>query len=215
MLAQKRHEGVACFVVGGVALFFVGHQERAALGTHAELVAGFFKVEHRDFLVVEPRGEEGCFVHQVLEVCTGKSRCSLRDGLHVHVVIERHLALFQVHLQDFFAALEVGESHHNLAVKAARAEQCLVEHVGAVGGGNQDDAFVRGKAVHFHEQLVQGLFAFVVTATETCATLATHGIDFVDEQNTRSVLLAGFKQGRARGMHPRPRTFPRSPNPTC
>ena len=33
-----------------------------------------------------------------------------------------------------------------------------------------------------------------MTAPETGTTLATHGIDFVDEQNARSVLLACFKQ---------------------
>ena len=135
---------MACFVISGVALFFVGHEERAAFSTHAELVAGFFKVEHRHFLVVEPCGEERCFVHQVFEVCTGKSRSSLSDSLHVDIIAKRNLALLQVNLQNFFTALEVGEAHHNLAVKAARTEECL--------------------------------------------------IDFVDEQNARSVLLAGFKQ---------------------
>ena len=31
-------------------------------------------------------------------------------------------------------------------------------------------------------------------ATEACATLATHCVDFVDEQNARGVFLAGFKE---------------------
>ena len=194
VLAQERHEGVARFVVGRVALLFVGHQERAALGTHAELVAGFLEVEHRDLLVVEPRGEEGRLVHEVLEVGTCESRRALRDGGYVHVLVERNLALLQVHLQNFFAALQVGQSHHDLAVEAARTQERLVEHVGAVGGCNQDDAFVCSEAVHLHEQLVQCLFAFIVPASEACATLAAHRVDFVDEQNARSVLLARFKK---------------------
>ena len=99
-----------------------------------------------------------------------------------------------MHLQDFFASLEVGQSHHDLAVEASRTEQCLVKHVGAVCCRNQDDAFVCSEAVHFHEQLVQCLFAFVVPATEACATLATYGVDFVNKQYTRSVLLAGLEQ---------------------
>ena len=33
-----------------------------------------------------------------------------------------------------------------------------------------------------------------MTAAEACTTLATHGIDFVNEQNTGGVLLTGFKQ---------------------
>ena len=177
-----------------MALFFVGHEERTAFSTHAELVAGFFKIEHRHFLVVKPCGEEGCFVHQVFEVCTGKSRRSLGNSLHVNIRSKRHLALLQVNLQNFFTALEVGESHHNLTVKTTRTQKCLVEHIRTVRGGNQNHAFVSGKTVHFNKQLVQSLFAFVVTATETCTTLAPHGIDFVDEQNARSVFLACFKQ---------------------
>ena len=108
MLAQERHERVTRFVVGRVAFFFVGHEERSAFGTHAELVAGFLEVEHRDFLVVEARGEEGSLVHEVLEVCAGESRRAFRDGGNVHVLVERDLSLLQVHLQYFFAALHVG-----------------------------------------------------------------------------------------------------------
>ena len=194
MLAQKRHEGVACFVVSRVALFLVGHQEGATFGAHAELVARFLEVEHRHFLVVEACGEECGFVHQVLEVGTGKSRRALRDGRNVYVLVQRNLSLFQVNFQNLFAALQVGQPDHDLPVETSRTQQSLVEHVGAVGGSNQDDAFVCGEAVHFHEQLVERLFAFVVPASEACATLATHGVNFVDEQNAGRVPLAGLEQ---------------------
>ena len=96
MLAQEGHQGVARLVVSGMALLLVGHEERPALGTHAQFVSGFLEVEHCHFLVVEPCSEEGGFVHQVFEVCTGKSRRALCYSLHIDIVAKRDLAFFQV-----------------------------------------------------------------------------------------------------------------------
>src|SRR5262249_56973371 len=44
--------------------------------------------------------------------------------------------------------------------------------------------------VHLDEQLVQGLLALVMSAAQTCATMASDGIDFVDEDDAGGVLLA-------------------------
>ena len=65
VLAKQRHQSVTGFVVGRVSLFFVGHQQRAAFGTHAQLVAGFFEVQHGHFLVIEACSQQGGFVHQI------------------------------------------------------------------------------------------------------------------------------------------------------
>src|SRR5258707_1171895 len=82
---------------------------------------------------------------------------------------ERHLA--QVHADDALAALDVRPRHDHATVEAARAQQRRVEHVGTVGGGDQDDAVVRFEAVHLDQQLVERLLALVVTATEAGATV--------------------------------------------
>lgn len=94
-----------------------------------------------------------------------------------------------MHLEDTLATDDVWIRHHDLAVEAARTQKRWVKNVGTVGGGDQDDAFVGFEAVHLDQQLVQRLFAFVVTATETGATMATDGVDFVDEDDARCVLL--------------------------
>ena len=93
-------------------------------------------------------------------------------------------------LRICFAALDVGTAHHYAAVETARAQQRGIEHVGAVGGGDQDDAFVRFEAVHLDQQLVEGLFAFVVSAAEAGAAMAADGVDFIDEDDAGGVLLA-------------------------
>jgi hypothetical protein len=85
--------------------------------------------------------------------------------------------------------LTSGLRHDDLAVEAARTHQRRVEHVGTVGRSNQDDAFIGLEAVHLDEQLVERLFALVIAAAKAGATMAADGVDFVDEDDARRVLL--------------------------
>ena len=111
-----------------------------------------------------------------------------RDDLEVDVGRERHL--LGVHAEDAFAAAHVGPGHDDAAVEAAGAQDGRVEHVGAVGGGDDDDALVRLEAVHLDEELVQRLLALVVAAAEAGAAVTTDGVDLVDEDDAGRVLLA-------------------------
>jgi hypothetical protein len=47
-----------------------------------------------------------------------------------------------MNLEDGVAAAHVRAGHHDAAVEAAGAQQRRVEHIRAVGRGNEDDAFV-------------------------------------------------------------------------
>ena len=95
-----------------------------------------------------------------------------------------------------------GQRHHHLAVEAAGTQQRRVQHVGAVGGGDQDDALAGFEAVHLDQQLVQRLFALVIATTQAGATLAANGIDLVDEDDAGSVLLGIFEHvAHTRGTH--------------
>ncbi len=99
-----------------------------------------------------------------------------------------------MHAQDLFAATHVRTRHDHAAVEAAGPQQRRIEHVGTVGGGDQDDAFVGLEAVHLDQQLVQGLLALVVSAAQARATMTADGVDFVDEDDAGSVLLALLEQ---------------------
>ncbi len=92
--------------------------------------------------------------------------------------------------EDALAALHVRTVDDDAAIEAARAQQRRIEHVGAVGGRDEDDALVRLEAVHLDEQLVQRLLALVVTAAEAGAAMAADGVDLVDEDDAGRVLLA-------------------------
>ena len=65
-----------------------------------------------------------------------------------------------------------------------------IEHVGAVRGGDDDDAFLRVEAVHLDEQRIERLLALVVAAAEAVAAMPADGVDFVDENQARRGFLA-------------------------
>ncbi len=78
--------------------------------------------------------------------------------------------------------------------RSARAEQSGVQNVLPVGGGQHDDALVGGKAVHLHQQLVQGLLPLIVSAAQTRAALTAHGVDLVNEHNGGGLPLGLVEQ---------------------
>ena len=121
-----------------------------------------------------------------------KPTVPLRQHLDVHIVGHRNLA--RVNGENPFAAANVRSIDDDAAVEAAGAQQRRIEHVRPVGRGHEDDAFVRFEAVHLDEQLVQRLFALVVTTAQAGATVAADGIDFVDEDDAGRVLLALLEQ---------------------
>ena len=102
--------------------------------------------------------------------------------------------LLGVHREDAGPPADVGPRNDDAAIEAARAQQRRIEHVGAVGGGDQDDALVRLEAVHLDQQLVQRLLALVVTAAQARAAVAADGVDLVDEDDAGGVLLALLEQ---------------------
>ena len=88
----------------------------------------------------------------------------------------------------------VGQADCHLAVKAAGAQQGFVQDVGTIGGGDDDDPFVAFEAVHFDQELVEGLFAFVVAAADACASpLAANGVDLVDEHDAGGVFFGLYE----------------------
>ncbi len=66
--------------------------------------------------------------------------------------------------ENGFTAENVGAADDHAAVEAAGAEEGRIEDVRAVGGGDENHAFIRFEAVHFNQQLVECLFALIMTA---------------------------------------------------
>ena len=133
------------------------------------------------------RREDRRLVDQVGQVGAAESGGLLGENLEVDAGVERLVA--RVDLEDRAAAADVRPVEHHVAVEPARAEQRRVEDVGPVGGRDHDHVLVGLEPVHLDEELVEGLLALVVTATEAGATLAADRVDLVDEDDARRVLL--------------------------
>ena len=84
-------------------------------------------------------------------------------------------------------ARQVGPVHGDPPVEPAGPQQGLVQHLGPVGGGQDDDALGGVEAVHLRQQLVEGLLPLVVAAEAGVAGLAD-GVDLVDEDDAGSHL---------------------------
>src|SRR4030095_7284169 len=114
-----------------------------------------------------------------------------QDG-DVDIVGQRDL--LGVDGEDAFSALDVRTVDDNAAVEAAGTQQRRVENIGAIGCRDEDDALIRLEAIHFDEQLVECLFALVMAAAKARAAVSADRINFVDEDDTRGVLLALLEQ---------------------
>ena len=82
----------------------------------------------------------------------------------------------------------------HVPVEAAGTQEGRVEHVGPVGGGQHDHRFGLLKAVHLAQDLVERLFALVVSAAKAGTPLAADRVDFVDEQDAGGAFLGRAKQ---------------------
>ena len=180
-------DGVAALVVGRQQLLFLGHNERLALGAHHHLVFCFLELGLGHHPLVAAGGGQRGLVDEVHQVGAGEAGCTARDGLEVDIRRQRNFT--NMNLEDLLAADDVRVRHHHLAVEAAGTQQRGIQHVGTVGRRDQDHAFISLEAVHLDEQLVERLFALVIAAAETGATMTAHRVDFVDEDDAGRVLL--------------------------
>ena len=183
---EKAHKRVPRFVIGGQFPLFVGHHHRPALGAHHHLVLGFLELGHGDDAPRLARRQQRRLVHQIGEIGARKPGRAAGDDARLDIGRKRHLA--HVHLEDFLAPQDVRVGHHDLPVEPSGPQQRRVEHVRAVGRGDENDAFGGIETVHLDEKLVQRLLAFVVASAEAGAAMAPDGVDLVDEHDARRVL---------------------------
>jgi hypothetical protein len=99
-----------------------------------------------------------------------------------------------VHLEDLLAALHVRAGRPRSAGRSGRAQQRRVQDVRPVGRGDEDDAALDVEAVHLDQHLVEGLLALVVAAAHAGAAVPADGVDLVDEDDGRGVLLGLLEQ---------------------
>jgi hypothetical protein len=190
--AQRGEQGVAGFVDGdGVAL--LGQQGVGGFAAaKQDAVAGGVEVVGGDDGAVVADGVDGGLVDEVGQVGAGKAGCASGDDPEVGVGFQ--VLAVGVHGQDRRAFGLIGQRYGDLPVEPARAQQGPVEGVGAVGGGQHDDAAGLVEAVHFGEELVEGLLAFLVCAGDRAGAPAADRVDLVDEDDRRCAFAGVVEQ---------------------
>ena len=187
------HDGVAGFVVGGRGLFLLVHDAALVGPAEAHLVARFFQVVLLDELLAGQRRVQGGFVDDGGQI--GTAEPGRRAGQPSQIDLRPKLHLAGVDLENLQPALHIGQRHVDLPIEAARPGKGRVEHVDAVGAGDDDHLVVRIKPVHLDEDGVERLLAFVMPAgAEPRAAATADGVDFIQEDDARAVVLGLLEQ---------------------
>src|SRR5271155_2055172 len=77
-------------------------------------------------------------------------------------------------IQPFFVRAD-------LTIKSARTKKGCIQYVGSVGCRQNDDAAVAAEAIHFHQQLIQRTFSFIITHNGILASRTAYGVNLIDE----------------------------------
>ena len=178
----------------------IRHQTLAALAHDAIL---FLRTGHDALdcitdLVVADLGEfatgsqDGSLIQQVGQISTGVAGGPTRHFVQVNVLGQRLAA--GVDIEDLETTGVIGPVHGDLSIETTGAHQRSIQDVRTVGRRDDDDAGVALETIHLRQELVEGLFPFIVTATEASATLTADSIDLVNEDDAGSVFLGLFEQ---------------------
>ena len=174
------HQRVSGLVVGH-DFTLLGAHHALLLEAGNQPVDRLIEVVHVDRRLVLPRSEQCRFVDEIGEVSTGKASRPCRDRPEVHGRGE--LDPLCVNHKHGLAALHIRFVDQHLPVKASGSKQRRVEHLRAVGGRHDDDGFVRIEAVHFSQELVQRLLAFLMGAHGALHAGPAKCVEFVDEDD--------------------------------
>jgi len=173
------------------AVLLVGLNRQGAHRAHHHLVARFVEIGGGDVGGRAPCGGNCSLVQQVLQIGPGKPRCAGSHLIEIDGGVQRQV--FHVHVKDRPPRPLVGQRQRDVAVKPAGAQQCRVQHVGAVGGGQHHHRFARGKTVEFRQDLVQGLLAFIMATAKAGAAGAPDAVQFINEDDRRCLLARLFE----------------------
>ena len=185
-------DGVTGLVIGGQAALLFGDDVAALFGADDDLERRFLDILHGDGLAVLAGRQQRRLVGEVFEIRTGKAAGGTGDDRQIHIGADGLVAGMDA--QDGLAALDVRIIDGDMTVKAAGAQQRRVQDILAVGSRHDDNAKIGGKAIHFHQQLVQGLLPLIVAAAETRAAVTAHGVDLIDKDDAGRALFGLLEQ---------------------
>ena len=180
------------FMIRNNFLFFGRDDGALALIACNHGLNGFLKVLLNDFLAAFLDGKERAFINDIGEFRTAGPAGGQGNGTPVNVFCDTNI--LGMHLENGFASGKVRELDRDPAVKSTGSEQGLIQTVRTVGCGKNDDTLGGIEAVHFGQQLIERLFAFIVSADAGTIARLADSINFIDKHDARRFLCGLLKQ---------------------
>lgn len=180
---------MAGFVISHGPFFLFGKNPCLFLEPSNDSFDGLFKMVNRDVLVVVSGSNQSRLITGIGDVRTSETwgQCGQFPGKIVHIISEQGIQVesFQMHQIDLLSTVDIGRVDLDVSVEPPRSHKGVIQHVGSICTGKDNDLVGSGKPVHFHQQLVQSGFPFVVSATKsaTFASFFTDSVDFVYEDD--------------------------------
>mmetsp|Transcript_6841 Transcript_6841/g.15455 ORF Transcript_6841/g.15455 Transcript_6841/m.15455 type:complete len:203 (-) Transcript_6841:812-1420(-) len=117
---------------------------------------------------------------------------SVSVGSHVlKLDVGSQLHVLGVNAQDLHTPVVVRDTNVQLTVKSTKPTQCAIDCVGPVGGSDHNSLRSTLHTIHQSQELRHNP---LLDLTLGLLTLRGDGIDFIDENNGRSILLRLFKR---------------------
>src|SRR5262249_36962220 len=177
----RGHQGVAHLMIGDAAALLRAEYAALLLEAGNDAFDCDREVIERHRVAVASRRHDGGLVDQVGQVSAGEA--GRQPGDLVEIDVRGKLNFGDMHLQDFQPSGAVGAVDHHLAVKSSRAQQGRIEHLWAVGGGEQDHSHARIEAIELGKQLVERLLLLVIAAERAGHAAAPQGVELVYEDD--------------------------------
>ena len=193
MLEHPAHCGVARLVKCNGPLLPFGDELVLFLQAAHDAVYGIQEILFAHLACIASCRNQGRFVANVGDVSAAETRGLTGKEVDINRVV--FLQWAQVHIKNGFPLLEVRHVHINLAIESAGTHQSAVQNIGPVRGRKDDHTTVGAKTIHLGQQLIQRVFALVVGShARVFATGAANGIDLIDKDDARTLVLGLLEQ---------------------
>src|SRR5690606_12492571 len=173
------------FVVCDNLFFCRGNQFVLFLQSPDDFIQRVIEIFHIDRLLISASGNQGCFVAHIGYFSPCKSRRHFSQFFSMDIVC--NFDVLEVDIENLPATVEVGAVDADLPIESTGTQKRTIQYIGPVGSSHQNNAFFTGESVHFDQQLVEGVFPFVVASLDAVsAPGSSDGIYFIDKNDTRS-----------------------------
>ena len=150
---QPADRSMAAFVEGHHSFLMGGEDFGAFLQTTNNAVHSIQEVLFVYLLLILTGSNQGSLIAYIGDISTRETRGLFGEELTVDIAFRLfvgvELQVAHMHIEDGLALFEVWQFHMDLTVETSGTHKGLVQHVGAVGGGQHNDIGAATETVHF------------------------------------------------------------------